>query len=274
MNAVKEHGLLLSPAMVRARAALRKTQTRRAIAAHNSLVDGRGVSAKTWKSYAFDFSRAWTDGGPSPAGHSGPYLHVPSMAPERDGSVHRIYPRVMPGDGIWWKETYAETDSDGGPCIVYPADGEALYVGATGDKRNGTWQERLLAKCDAVPYEYTKKPSMFMPRWAARFQDAVTRVRVERIQEITEADAIAEGVNECWSDEGSKTPCWTTAPLELLPDGSPVFGTARDAYAALFDSINGEGAWERNEWVWVYEWELDEMSGTPGLGRKASHRPE
>lgn len=242
---MKEHGMLLSPPMALARKEQRKTQTRRRIGAYNCLVDGRGVSAKNWDRYGFDFGGAWVDPGPSPAGNPGPYLKVNTTGAGYATMVSRIYPRVQVGDRIWWKETYAETDSDGGPCIVYPADGEVWYVGATDEKRIGTWQQLLLAKCDANPHQYTKKSSMFMPRWASRFQDVVTRVRVERVQEITEADAIAEGVQWNMAHRVWQIPC-----TDILGD------TAVKAYAMLFDSINGAGAWKRNEWVWVYEWEF------------------
>jgi hypothetical protein len=76
------------------------------------------------------------------------------------------------------------------------------------------------------------KPSIFMPRAACRLRLEVTGVRVERLQAITEADAVAEGIGE---------PPWPG-------------GTAAERYGVLWDSINAERApWESNPWVWVVE---------------------
>ena len=72
-----------------------------------------------------------------------------------------------------------------------------------------------------------------MPRAASRITLEITAVRVERLQDISEADALAEGVT------AKKTPdaCYT----------------AREAYAVLWESINGADSWDLNPWVWVIE---------------------
>ena len=80
---------------------------------------------------------------------------------------------------------------------------------------------------------YTWKPSIFMPRAACRIRLEVVAVRVERLQRISEPDAIAEGVGD-GPQEG-----WVTGPVV--------------AYADLWDSINGRDAWLLNLWVWVIE---------------------
>jgi hypothetical protein len=74
------------------------------------------------------------------------------------------------------------------------------------------------------------KPSIFMPRWASRILLEITNVRVERLQEITRKDAIAEGCEER-SEDGA----W------LGPEV---------AFCRLWESINGPGSWEANPWVW------------------------
>lgn len=233
---MKAHGMLLSPPMARARAEKLKTQTRRAIGAYNSLVDGRGVSAKNWAKYDFDFTQAWHDNGPSPAGNPGPYLHVPSRAYH---TTHRIYPTVFPGDEIWWKETYrikahGFTNSNTYLRLEYRADGGQKRVYTKHDK---TCEEILFTKAEPGPW----KSSLLMPRKFSRTTDRVTRVRIERIQEITNEDALAEGVL-----------CATEVPYI----GGMTSEQARHAYALLFDHINGKGAWDRNDWVYVYEWKL------------------
>ena len=74
------------------------------------------------------------------------------------------------------------------------------------------------------------KPSIHMPRWASRLTLLVTDVRVQRLQDISEEDAIAEGVNLARAD-GRLDP------------------TSRLAFSNLWDSIHGPGAWDANPWV-------------------------
>lgn len=223
---MKHHALLLTQAMALARAERRKTQTRRGIGAYNSLVDGRGISAKNWDKYQFDFTKAWVDDGPSPAGNHGPYLHVPSLNPEYDGATHRIYPRIQPGDGIWWREThYVESagHADGSTRFI-------LYRAADPNVPVSRWT-----------------PGIHMPRWASRFQDEVSRVRIERLQYITHEDAIAEGVER---HEGSGMYCVRVDAEHVMAIGT----TAIESYRRLFESINGPGAWAANPFVYVYDW--------------------
>ncbi len=82
---------------------------------------------------------------------------------------------------------------------------------------------------------------MFMPRWASRITLEVTGVRVERLQDISEADARAEG----------------SPPSHPSIDAiSREFGYAdfpRSWYGQLWESINGPGSWDLNPWVWVVE---------------------
>jgi hypothetical protein len=78
---------------------------------------------------------------------------------------------------------------------------------------------------------------MFMPRWASRITLEVTGVRVERLQDISEADAKAEGAE---LSEGGPCP-------------EPEFQSHTLGYWRLWDSINGPGAWGANPWVWVVE---------------------
>ena len=87
------------------------------------------------------------------------------------------------------------------------------------------------------------RPSIHMPRWASRLTLEIVSVRVERLNDINEADAIAEGVTAVSS--GGVTLFTTT--------GVNCFQTAKDAYAALWESINGPGSWDANPWVWVVE---------------------
>lgn len=86
------------------------------------------------------------------------------------------------------------------------------------------------------------RQAIHMPRWASRITLTVTDVRVERLQDISDADAFAEG-----------TP--TDAPIagiEIDIDGDWWAGAARARYRQLWDQINGPGSWEANPWVAAY----------------------
>lgn len=84
------------------------------------------------------------------------------------------------------------------------------------------------------------RASIHMPRWASRILLEVTDVRVERAQDISEADAQAEGVKV----DGNG---------HAVRDDVVNVGGARTAFAELWESINGAGSWAANPWVWVVE---------------------
>jgi hypothetical protein len=131
-------------------------------------------------------------------------------------------PYGQPGDRLWVRESwayhlYALSASNhelSGPW-VYAADGST--------------QHRL---CDRW------RPSIHMPRAASRIMLEITGVRVERLQDISEADAIAEGVMAC------------ARRVVGLPGGcdSHLCG-----YRQLWAKINGKGSWAANPLVWVVE---------------------
>jgi hypothetical protein len=74
-----------------------------------------------------------------------------------------------------------------------------------------------------------------MPRWASRITLEITEVRVERLQDISEVDAIAEG---------------TPGSHGAIP-GYGYNATPGEQYRWLWESINGLGSWEANPWVWA-----------------------
>lgn len=98
------------------------------------------------------------------------------------------------------------------------------------------------------PSEFGRlRPSMFMPRWASRITLEITGVRVERLQDISEADALAEGV--------VKGPDHYAPPV---PEKVKAFydTSARRAYRHIWETINGPGSWAVNPWVWVIEFKV------------------
>lgn len=93
-------------------------------------------------------------------------------------------------------------------------------------------------------------PSIHMPRWASRIDLEITSVRVERVQDITEEDAIKEGIEQVTflGDRFWKL----TTPIRRT-EGGEIIGTlkAHEAFQNLWQSIYG--TWDANPWVWVYE---------------------
>jgi len=117
------------------------------------------------------------------------------------------------------------------------------------------WRGERVVPNDPRP-EPKWRPSAHMPRWASRITLEVTGVRVERLQDISEADAIAEGI-----ERGAGFPGWYRGPL--AGDSASLQQAGRDfkiptafphlAYRALWESIHGPDSWDANPFVWVVE---------------------
>ena len=156
-------------------------------------------------------------------------------APETVGLWHRttgvcLNTDKQAGDLLWVRETWAK---------VGDADDD---IHACPDLRVHAYYH-----ADSVCPDHQRwRPSIHMPRWASRLTLEVTGVKVERLQDISEADALAEGV--VWSDEWS---AFVVPGIEHPNEDFPVLSrpTARAMYAALWDFINGLGAWSENTWV-------------------------
>lgn len=165
-----------------------------------------------------------------------------------DGSVYSIplprCPYGVPGDRLWVRETwqFADWTEEGEPYIRYAADGTVRGFfgsdGPDGERLVATWEELSRSEnyeIDNKAADRKWRPSIFMPRFASRLTLDITDVRVERLQEISEEDADAEGI----------------AFMRERPDIDETL-TAHQLYAALWDSINEKRApWSSNPWVWV-----------------------
>ena len=204
---MKERPILFSAPMVRAILDWRKTQTRRVVKPQPPDDIGLPIGVDLYS--------------PTCIGKNGDEYPGDEIfgAYSECGEWGVKCPYGQPGDRLWVRETWGPCD--GGVC--YRADEDAGSVALPDD---GRWT-----------------PSIHMPRWASRITLEITGVRVERLQDISEADAIAEGVPAVSS--GGVTLFTTT--------GVNCFQAAKGAYAALWESINGPGSWDANPWVWVVE---------------------
>lgn len=152
---------------------------------------------------------------------------VHDSSEEMFNSEQLACPYGHPCDRLWVRETWRHLDGgavyDAAGGIVDSFEPETIYR-ASKPNSYGPW-----------------RPSIHMPRWASRIQLEITGIRVERLQDISEEDAIAEGieVDECGH--------------AIRKDDQVAWGSAKGAYAELWESINGPGSWDVNPWVWVIE---------------------
>jgi len=195
-RSMKERPILFNAPMVRALLAGTKTQTRRIVKPQPEM-NGRWMEWRNGKGVLItEQNTAWH---PFDKGFRRAVSEYPHFCPYG-----------QPGDRLWVRETFALPDrrADNLPAWVYAAD----YA----DRPQHAW-----------------KPSIHMPRTASRITLEITGIRVERLQDISEADAIAEGCENSLH----------------LPGGR----FARENYAHLWWTIHGDESWEANPWVWVVE---------------------
>jgi len=230
---MKERPILFSGEMVRAILDGRKTQTRRVMNPQLKSIDYEVnfVSTKV-DALPFPDGKVCLPGGPASSGY-------PSLA--------EYCPFGKPGDRLWVRETWyddlmARSISDGIEGIYYRADGECC---------------EQIPECQCADGGKPKwRPSIFMPRWASRLTLEITRVRVERLQDISEEDAKAEGFEPIIFDEFdiaeimfNDPDCQEAEVLEILGPGQI---PAKADFSLLWDKINGKKhPWASNPWVWV-----------------------
>lgn len=226
---MKERGILFNGDMVRAILSGKKTQTRRT-------VKEQYASEKQELRYCDDGLFHWW--------LKGADTHQPGTVKCPFGSV---------GDRLWVRETWGVVshafDEDGLMCkwvpdrpntkinempfgcgyysghVIYRADGQFTWCGdddGGGDDKSA-W-----------------KPSLHMPRAASRILLEITAVRVERLNDISNTDSLAEGIGHLYGyDEAN---------------GEPRDGSRR--FAELWQSVYGEESWQANPWVWVVEFKV------------------
>lgn len=143
--------------------------------------------------------------------------------------------KIKRGDRIWVREEFSGP-SWFRPKIDPPATwpvGCDIWYWADGNPPYGDWTK--------------PKRSMHMPRWMSRLTLTVTDVRIERLQDISADDAIAEGVVDTGRRDGAPYSHFT---VEGVP-GIKIEHEPEPVYAQLWEKINGEGSWDANPWVSV-----------------------
>jgi hypothetical protein len=159
--------------------------------------------------------------------------------------------RYTIGDRLWVRESgelirHADEADPATGCDVWNIHGwrHAADGQIVGCDENHPVAEipEYIGDCDL-----RKSPSIHMPRWASRLTLTVTDVRIERLHSISKEDAIAEGIDKLKSGRGFYDPRFDHGAVH-----AGIFADPRDAYAALWNQINGQGAWYANPWVSAY----------------------
>jgi hypothetical protein len=149
--------------------------------------------------------------------------------PNLDGILQRFphqngCPHGAPGDRLWVRETWA---------VQHEYDAAApSEIGAS-----ARWHYAATEDLGGL----RKRPSIFLPRRGSRILLEITDVRVQRLQEISEGDARAEGAQKSW----------TAADLIDRAAGWPRLASYRSGFQSLWESINGTGSWDANPLVWA-----------------------
>lgn len=230
---MKETQILFTAPMVLALLADTKTQTRRPVK-WRELAPGLNL-AFTGLS-AFAYPQGWVLEGPSRT--SSEWLSQPSPCPYGAPGDHLTVRETFYAFGRWETRYSAKKRRDEWHFVDMTQECGHAYLYAADHPR----PQPLAGKRDGgVTPKWWKRPAIFMPRAASRITLEVVSVRVERLQDISRADARAEGA----------PPSHPSIDKVSREFGYEDF--SRSWYAQLWDEINGAGAWATNPWVWAVE---------------------
>lgn len=217
----RERGILYQGTMVRSLLAELKTQTRRPV-----------------KGWALE----WL---------SPPVNFTPEYVADR---ANNACPYGYPGDHLWVRETFfawgrwetrysAKKKRDEWHFIDMTMESKRVYHYAMCDSK------AIVGAKDrgGVLPVWWKRPAIFMPRAASRILLEITDVRVERLQDISQADAMAEGV---WTANAAKE----SGCIDRSPGGGNLNHVG--AYRTLWEEINGKGSWDLSPLVWVVKFKV------------------
>lgn len=262
---MKERPILFSKPMVCAIREGRKTQTRRA------------MKPQPVKKGSF-----WEWAGAGWSMDVGPIYPVPGH------SLSVRCPYGQPGDRLWVRESWrigAWDENEGALCIDYRDGPRKEWVALPdGEEFERYWiqcSEELDdkgIKTDADGnYKWEPgqsplrwRPSIHMPRWASRILLEIVSVRVERLNQISREDAIAEGItsrpncfgfngqHDGWSADWSRVglPSKFATQDNTLCESDISLSSPQLAFQNLWETINGHDSWDANPWVWVVEFKV------------------
>lgn len=261
--AVRERPILMSAPMVRAILDGKKTQTRRVL-----------------KFDAESFSDPVAAYGEGDIGF-GAYVFEDEYPDE--ALIFLPCPYGQPGDMLWVREAFTYSERRESDAVLNPGESRDYMAGAGFakllERLTHEGEDYIKYLADGATHslaEWTHPhpiydhcvgrfgrtiPGIFMPRWASRLTLRVTGVRVERLQELSEEDALAEGVCADHFDPGDSN---TFRGSEVV-----LADSCRDFFVATWNSINGKRVpWKSNPFVWVISFER--IQSDPGGGAGAT----
>ena len=229
-----ERPILFSGPMVRAILDGRKTQTRRVLKPQPRLfeIDDKGTPCQVGVLQVQGRAYNQLTLGSDKAGV------IPS-----EPRLHSV------GDTLWVRENWnifmCSRDAEvSWPLKTIPKTDPSKDEDEDGSQRHNIALDYAATSKEGGPW----RPSIHMPRWASRVILMVTGVKVERLQNISEADAIAEGIlaHEPTQDD----------PAEYAAaEGRLIYNDPREAFCDLWTSINGADSWKANPWVVAYSFQ-------------------
>jgi hypothetical protein len=163
------------------------------------------------------------------------------------------------GDQLWVKETFWTDRRDPNDVVIYAATPSQHKYRLRGFVET---ESEITTEYLEKHEFWNRRPSIFMWRWASRLTLEIKAVRIERLNDISAEDARKEGLKKLTKDDGL-TWKYGIPDRDGLPGNDDHGWTWRewcvnpiDAYKTLWESINGEGSWAENPWVWVVEFRL------------------
>lgn len=226
---ITEIPILFQTEMVQANLADMKTQTRRANkldVPHDLVIDKVEFNTNDWPKTPLLFKKKVKE-----IGNTDFFEIVEAFKS----------PYGKPGDLLWVRESMTNIEAR----IIYKAD--------LNDVEDFEEIHQV--------YGLTKikwKPSIHMPKSASRLWLMVEEIRVERLQDITEEDAKAEGMKEVPSNNSG-----FKGNVFERPNYKRHYATAKLAFSQLWISINGQESWKSNPWVWVIKYRILSKTGRP-----------
>ena len=240
---IKERGIIFNGEMVRAILSGSKTQMRRVIKSPATTLQNNGTNCIVYREAGDPWYKDYVF---SMRGHSGVWndYTLPQFL--------ALCPFGQVGDRLWVRETFR----------VHSRATDVATIAYKASERQ-SWTQQVAR----VPIELCTKqvspeawtPSIHMPRWASRITLEITDIRVERLNDISEADAINEGlIKEAYDWRSSEFPMANVAYRTYL-ESERRYSSPKQCYQSLWESIYGQDSWQSNPFVWVVEFKRVEV---------------